>query len=97
MIKTLIIIYIIIGIITFLGLMIMFGYAWKKDDEMYGYEYPEEAGNGLLAACFFFIISFLAALLWPGLPLILAGVWIVGKMSEIFTDNWKSEEEEEEE
>lgn len=89
MIKTAIIVYLVVAIITFLALMITFGYAWNKDDDemdAYEAEYPEEAGNAILAACFFFVISFLAAVLWPALPLILVGIWIAEKMSEIFTN-----------
>ena len=81
--KVLLIVYVAVAVILAMALLYLFASSWNELSEEEKYmEYPEGAGEGLIAICSFFAISILAAVLWPFLPLVLIGVWVYGKIAE---------------
>ena len=96
--KVLLIVYVAVAVILAMALLYLFASSWNELSEEEKYmEYPEGAGEGLIAICSFFAISILAAVLWPFLPLVLIGVWVYGKIAEKYPDLCKMGEEEEDE
>ena len=96
--KALLIVYVAVAVILAMALLYLFCSSWNELSEEEKYmEYPEGAGEGLIAICSFFVISLLAAVLWPFLPLVLIGVWAYGKIAEKYPDLCKTGEEEEDE
>lgn len=67
--KALLIVYVAVAVILAMALLYLFCSSWNELSEEEKYmEYPEGAGEGLIAICSFFAISLLAAVLWPFLP-----------------------------
>ena len=81
--KALLIVYVAVAVILATALLYLFHSSWNELSEEEKYmEYPEGAGEGMIAICSFFVISLLAAVLWPFSLLILIGVWVYGKIAE---------------
>ncbi len=81
--KVLLIVYVAVAVILAMALLYLFKSSWNELSEEEKYmEYPEGAGEGLIAICSFFVVTILAAVLWPFLPLILIGVWAYWKIAE---------------
>lgn len=96
--KVLLIVYVAVAVILAMALLYLFKSSWNELSEEEKYmEYPEEAGEGLIAICSFFVATILAAALWPFLPLILIGVWVYGKIAEKCPDLCGMGEEAEDE
>lgn len=88
MLKVLIILYAVMAVDVFIIMLIFLCNAWKTESEIeryWGMEYPEDAGNSLLAICIFFIISIVAAVFWPGLLIILLIAWIFDRFKGWYT------------
>lgn len=93
--KALLIVYVAVAVILATALLYLFCSSWKELSEEEKYmEYPEGAGAGLSAICSFFVITILAAVMWPFLPLVLIGVWIYGKIAEKYPDLFRIGEED---
>lgn len=85
--KVLLIVYVAVAVILATALLYLFCSSWKELSEEEKYmEYPEGAGAGLSAISFFFVVTILAAVLWPFLPLILIGVWAYWKIAEKYPE-----------
>lgn len=85
--KVLLIVYVAVAVILATALLYLFCGSWKELSEEEKYmEYPEGAGSGLSAICSFFVVTILAAVLWPFLPLILIGVWAYWKIAEKYPE-----------
>lgn len=70
--------YAIMAAITFAILLKRFGGRIEVEDQ-WRTEYPEGAGAGIITACILFVLCVLAAVAWPLLPVLLAGIWAYGK------------------
>lgn len=85
--KVLLIVYVAVAVILATALLYLFCSSWKELSEEEKYmEYPEGAGAGLSAISSFFVVTILAAVLWPFLPLILIGVWAYWKIAEKYPE-----------
>ena len=75
--KTILMVYVLGGILIYIATMIFCFKGWKQwERESEAIGYPEGAGFGIAAACTFFLGCMLFAIFWPALPFIMIGIMI---------------------
>lgn len=93
--RPLVLAYVIVAVAVFVGILLFFWFGWKETEREkelwpdFEYDYPEESGwRKVFVMCLSFFIALGCAILWPGIPLIMAGgillVWIAERFPELF-------------
>lgn len=100
--RPLILAYAIIAVAVFVCILLFFWIGWKETEREkelwpdFEYDYPDESGwRKACVICLSFFIALGCAVLWPGIPLVLAGgillVWISGRSKELFGNMFETD------
>ena len=100
--RPLILAYAIIAVAAFVCILLFFWIGWKETEREkelwpdFEYDYPDESGwRKACVICLSFFIALGCAVLWPGIPLVLAGgillVWISGRSKELFGNMFETD------
>lgn len=100
--RPLILVYAIIAVAVFVCILLFFWIGWKETEREkelwpdFEYDYPDESGwRKACVICLSFFIALGCAVLWPGIPLVLAGgillVWISGRSKELFGNMFETD------
>lgn len=98
--KTILLVYEIGEGIVFMGVNVFMWWAGRKEDEAEKWEMYEDTGGKSAYALVILLMAVLAAVIWPGLILVIIGVMLYDKMQqkwpELFGDMTEPDEEREE-
>ena len=100
--RPLVLAYAIIAVAVFVCILLFFWIGWKETEREkelwpdFEYDYPDESGwRKACVICLSFFIALGCAVLWPGIPLVLAGgillVWISGRSKELFGNMFETD------
>lgn len=93
--RPLILAYVIVAAVVFIGILLFFWFGWKETEREkelwpdFEYDYPEESGwRKVRIMCLSLFVALVCAILWPGIPLVVAGgfllVWLAAHFPELF-------------
>lgn len=100
--RPLILVYAIIAVAVFVCILLFFWIGWKETEREkelwpdFEYDDPDESGwRKARVICLSFFIALGCAVLWPGIPLVLAGgillVWISERSPELFGNMFETD------
>lgn len=92
-IRTIGIVYAVIALIVFVGVLLFFWWICRAEDEEreqhthdeYYWDEEEELGGAAVKLCFLLIATG-CAILWVGIPVLIFGVWVYEELQERFPE-----------